>query len=233
MNLYISNYCPLSQRCLYLIYTKNIQNYFNIVDISYKNHFNKIVPLLIDKDLEIINPHLICEYIEDIFPANSLLTNDFKNRAKIRQSIIAFDKWIIPNLNYLELNKILDKKNPKKNLFIQKIFKKNISFLSNEEIINQFQNLYIQALNKILDYFFQLIPILNKQNYILGNEKTLLDITVLPVLWQLQNNYSINFEEISHNKYLSPNLNINSLIKYCQKNFNHKNFQQIITFTKK
>lgn len=226
--LYISNYCPLSHRCLYLIYSKNIQNYFQIINITYNKQAKKnisYVPYFLDNHLEIYNPQLICEYIDDIFKASPFLTNDFVKRAKIRQTITSFDNWIIPNLNYLELNKNLDKKNIKKNFFIQKIFKNELNSLSTKQLITKFEKLYTNAKNKIINYFFQLNPILNKQNYLIGNSKSLLDITIIPVLWHLQENYQINFETIFQNDIFN---NFSPLIKYCKKNFQDPTFIQTL-----
>ena len=50
---------------------------------------------------------------------------------------------------------------------------------ANEEIANK-------ARNTVRDNLTQIVPIFSKQNYLLGDEYSMLDVAVTPLLWRLE-----------------------------------------------
>ena len=150
---------------------------FKIIDVTFNqrqdlmtlNPYNE-TPVLVDdidknnkkKDLVLVDPNIICEYIDERFPHPQLMPIEPAEKARLRMLIHHFDKDIFQHLRFLETN--LKSRESKTKKELEKAKQNIISGL--DSIANVF------ASNK-------------KPGFLFGNTFTLLDAAILPLLWRL------------------------------------------------
>lgn len=175
INLYSDSRCPFSHRARIILNRKDMD--FKIIDVNIGqrqdlmtlNPYNE-TPVLVDdidknnkkKDLILIDPNIICEYIDERFPHPQLMPIEPSEKARLRMLIFHFDRDIFQHLRFLEANfKTRDAK-------LKKDVEKSKQYL-------------IAGLDSIANVF-----IINKKSaFLFGNSFTLLDAAVLPLLWRL------------------------------------------------
>ena len=150
---------------------------FKIVDVNINqrqdlmtlNPYNE-TPVLVDdidknnkkKDLVLIDPNIICEYIDERFPHPQLMPIEPAEKARLRMLIFHFDKDIFQHLRFLETNLRTREAKLKKE-------------------VDKAKQQIISGLDSIASVF-----IANKKcDFLFGNTFTLLDAAVLPLLWRL------------------------------------------------
>lgn len=161
MLLYSGTTCPFSQRCRFVLYEKGMD--FEIRDIDLYNKPDDIaamnpygeVPILVERDLILYESNIINEYIDERFPHPQLMPADPLMRARTRLFLFNFEKELFIHVHTLEDRNIVD------------------------------ENVKEQARKNIRDRLSQLAPMLNKNKYMLGDEFTMLDVTIAPLLWRL------------------------------------------------
>ena len=161
MVLYSGTTCPFSQRCRFVLFEKGMD--FEIRDIDLYNKPEDIsvmnpygqVPILVERDLILYESNIINEYIDERFPHPQLMPADPVMRARTRLFLYNFEKELFVHFSTLENRSITDTK-----------------VLDN-------------ARANIRDRLSQLAPMLIKNKFMLGEEFSMLDVAVAPLLWRL------------------------------------------------
>jgi RNA polymerase-associated protein len=189
MTLYSGAVCPLSHRCRFVLFEKQMD--FQLVDvdlvtksegIAVINPYNQI-PTLVYSDLVLHDATVIGEYLDERFPHPQLMPPDIQSRARARQMLFTMEKEIFSHIDALERK------------------------LKSAE----------KARATIRDRLIQLSGMLSKQKYLLGEELSLLDVAIAPLLWRLDH-YGINLP-----KSAAP------LMKYAHRVFAHQGFIDSLT----
>ena len=161
MVLYSGTTCPFSQRCRFVLFEKGMD--FEIRDIDLYNKPEDIsvmnpygqVPILVERDLILYESNIINEYIDERFPHPQLMPADPVMRARTRLFLYNFEKELFVHVSILEDRSSTDTK-------AQDLARQNIR-----------------------DRLAQLAPMLLKNKYMLGEEFSMLDVAVAPLLWRL------------------------------------------------
>jgi len=161
MLLYSGTTCPFSQRCRFVLFEKGMD--FEIRDIDLFNKPEDIsvmnpygqVPILVERDLVLYESNIINEYIDERFPHPQLMPADPIMRARTRLFLYNFEKELFVHVSTLE--------------------NRNITDPAVQE----------NARQHIRDRLSMLAPILLKNKYMLGEEFSMLDVAIAPLLWRL------------------------------------------------
>ena len=193
MNLYSGTTDPFSHRCRIVLYEKGMD--FQIIDVDM---FNK------PEDLAVINPH---------------------NRVPVlvERDLLLYD----PNI----INEYIDERFPHPQLMppdpIMRARARQLLLTMEREIF-----VHIEALEKNLktadkariavrDRLTELAPIFAKQKFMLGDELSMLDVAIAPLLWRLDH-YGIELP-----KAAAP------IQKYAERIFSRQGFIDALTPSEK
>ena len=193
MNLYSGTTDPFSHRCRIVLYEKGMD--FQIIDVDM---FNK------PEDLAVINPH---------------------NRVPVlvERDLILYE----PNI----INEYIDERFPHPQLMppdpVMRARARQLLLTMEREIF-----VHIEALEKsmktadkaratIRDRLTELAPIFTKQKFMLGDEFSMLDVAVAPLLWRLDH-YGIELP-----KAAAP------IQKYAERIFSRQGFIDALTPSEK
>jgi RNA polymerase-associated protein len=162
MVLYSGTTCPFSHRCRFALYEKDmdfevqdIDLYNKPEDISVMNPYGQ-VPILVERDLILYESNIINEYIDERFPHPQLMPADPVMRARTRLFLFNFEKELFVHVSMLE----------------DRTARADTKRLD-------------AARAAIRDRLSQLAPLLLKNKYMLGEEFTMLDVAMAPLLWRL------------------------------------------------
>jgi len=162
MVLYSGTTCPFSHRCRFVLFEKgmdfeirDIDLYNKPEDISVMNPYGQ-VPILVERDLILYESNIINEYIDERFPHPQLMPADAVMRARTRLFLYNFEKELFIHVAALE----------------------DRAAKSDEKRLNA-------ARAAIRDRLSQLAPLLLKNKYMLGEEFSMLDVAMAPLLWRL------------------------------------------------
>ena len=161
MVLYSGTTCPFSQRCRFVLFEKGMD--FEVRDIDLYNKPEDIsvmnpygqVPILVERELILYESNIINEYIDERFPHPQLMPADPTMRARTRLFLFNFERELFSQVAALEDRNEADSKTQE------------------------------QARQKIRDGLAQIAPILTKNKYMLGEEFSMLDVAIAPLLWRL------------------------------------------------
>ena len=198
MVLYSGTTCPFSQRCRFVLFEKgmdfeirDIDLYNKPEDISVMNPYGQ-VPILVERDLVLYESNIINEYIDERFPHPQLMPADPVMRARTRLFLYNFEKELFVNVSTLE----------------DRSAKPDEKKLAN-------------ARQNIRDRLAQLAPMLLKNKYMLGEEFSMLDVAVAPLLWRLDH-YGIELPK-----------NAAPLQKYAERIFSRPAYIEALTPSEK
>lgn len=197
MVLYSGTTCPFSQRCRFVLFEKGMD--FEIRDIDLYNKPEDIavmnpygqVPILVERDLVLYESNIINEYIDERFPHPQLMPADPIMRARTRLFLYNFEKELFVHVSTLENRNITDEK------------QRNI------------------ARTNIRDRLSQLAPLLVKNKFMLGEEFSMLDVAIAPLLWRLE------YYGIELPKSAAP------VLKYAQRLFSRPAYIEALTPSEK
>ncbi len=198
MVLYSGTTCPFSQRCRFVLFEKGMD--FEILDIdlysmpkniSIMNPYNQ-VPILVERGLVLYESNIINEYIDERFPHPQLMPDEPVMRARTRLFLYNFEKELFLYIPILE----------------------NLHFKYNEKEITE-------ARKNIRERLEQLAPILLKNKFLLGEEFSILDIAIAPLLWRL------DYYKIELPKNAAP------LQKYAERIFSRQSYIEALTPSEK
>ncbi len=190
MNLYSGTTDPFSHRCRIVLYEKGMD--FQVVDVDL---FNK------PEDIAVINPYNRVPVLVD-------------------RDLILYESNII--------NEYIDERFPHPQLMppdpIMRAKARQLLHTLEQELSS-----HIEALEKnqkatadkarahVRDQLMQLVPLFAKQKYMLGDEFSMLDVAIAPLLWRLEH-YGIELP-----KTAAP------LMKYAERIFTRQGFIDALT----
>ncbi len=189
MNLYSGTTCPFSHRCRIVLYEKGMD--FQVIDVDL---FNK------PEDIAVINPY---------------------NRVPVlvERDLILYE----PNI----INEYIDERFPHPQLMpgdpvMRAKARQLLSGMEREifvhiEAIEKNAKTADKARQVIRERLIELAPIFTKQKHMLGDEFSMLDVAIAPLLWRLDH-YGIDL-----GKQAAP------LMKYAERIFSRQGFIDALT----
>ena len=199
MVLYSGTTCPFSQRCRFVLFEKgmdfeirDVDLYNKPEDISIMNPYGQ-VPILVERDLILYESNIINEYIDERFPHPQLMPADPVMRARARLFLFNFERELFVHVQQLER-----RDQPK-----------------------DAAKLMEKARQQVRDRLTQLTPIFIKNKFMLGDEFSMLDVAIAPLLWRLEH-YGIELP-----KSAAP------LMKYAERIFSRQGFIDALTPSEK
>ena len=193
MNLYSGTTCPFSHRCRIVLYEKQMD--FQVIDVDL---FNK------PEDIAVINPYNRVPVLVD-------------------RDLVLYESNII--------NEYIDERFPHPQLMppdpIMRARARQLLFTMEHELFS-----HIDVLEKNLksaeksrqhvrDRLTELAPIFIKQKHMLGDEFSMLDVAIAPLLWRLDH-YGIELGKVA-----AP------LMKYAERIFSRQGFIDALTPSEK
>jgi RNA polymerase-associated protein len=190
MTLYSGTTCPFSQRCRLVLYEKGMD--FQIIDVDL---FNK------PEDLAVMNPY---------------------NRVPVlvERELVLYESNII--------NEYIDERFPHPQLMPADpvmrararlfLFRFELELFSHVQILEGgSQKAMEKSRTMIRDNLVQIAPIFARQKFILGDEFSMLDVAIAPLLWRLEH-YNVTLT-----KQAAP------LLKYAERLFSRQAFIDSMT----
>jgi stringent starvation protein A len=161
MILYSGTTCPFSQRCRFVLFEKGMD--FEIRDVDLFNKPEDIsvmnpygqVPILVERDLTLYESNIINEYIDERFPHPQLMPADPVQRARVRLVLLNFERELFQHVSVLE------------------------------DRAEKNEKLKDKARATIRDALTQLAQQFTKTKFMLGDDFSMGDVAVAPLLWRL------------------------------------------------
>lgn len=198
MVLYSGTTCPFSQRCRFVLFEKgmdfeirDVDLYSKPDDIAVMNPYGQ-VPILVERDLILYESNIINEYIDERFPHPQLMPADPVMRARTRLFLFNFEKELFAHVSVLE---------------------------SRENRSNAAALDHARA--QIRDRLSQFVPLFIKNKFMLGEDFSMLDVAIAPLLWRL------DFYGIELSKNAAP------LMKYAERIFSRPAYIEALTPSEK
>ena len=198
MVLYSGTTCPFSQRCRFVLFEKgmdfeirDVDLYNKPEDIAVMNPYGQ-VPILVERDLILYESNIINEYIDERFPHPQLMPADPVMRARARLFLFNFEKELFVHVKTLESR----------------------SATSDEKALDV-------ARAQIRDRLAQLAPMFLKNKFMLGEDFSMLDVAIAPLLWRLDH-YGIELPK-----------NAAPLQKYAERIFSRPAYIEALTPSEK
>ena len=194
MTLYSGTTCPFSQRCRMVLYEKGMD--FQIVDVDL---FNK------PEDLAVMNPYNQVPVLveRDLILYESNIINEYID-----------DRFPHPQL--MPADPVM---RARARLFL---FRFEHELFSNIEVMEKgTQKQGDKGRAIIRDNLTQIAPVFTKQKFMLGEEYTMLDVAIAPLLWRLDH-YGLKL-----GKTAAP------LMKYAERVFSRPAFIEALTPSEK
>jgi RNA polymerase-associated protein len=138
--------------------------------------------------------NIINEYIDERFPHPQLMPPDPVARARARLFLFNFEKELFVHVSSIEQEKASGK--------------------PSEKVLEK-------ARSAIRDRLTQLAPIFVKNKYMLGDEFSMLDVAIAPLLWRL------DYYEIDLSRNAAP------LMKYAERIFSRPAYIEALTPSEK
>jgi stringent starvation protein A len=194
MVLYSGTTCPFSQRCRFVLFEKGMDfeirdvDLFNKPDdISIMNPYGQ-VPILVERELTLYESNIINEYIDERFPHPQLMPADPLMRARARLMLYNFERELFVHVHTIE----------------------NMKGRASEKAQDN-------ARNEIRDRITTLAPLFIKNKYMLGDDFSMLDVAIAPLLWRL------DYYGIELSKTAAP------LMKYAERVFSRPAYIEALT----
>jgi stringent starvation protein A len=198
MVLYSGTTCPFSHRCRFVLFEKgmdfeirDIDLYNKPEDIAVMNPYGQ-VPILVERDLILYESNIINEYIDERFPHPQLMPGDPVDRGRVRLFLLNFEKELFSQVSILESHGIK----------------------STDKIVEK-------AKLQLRDRLTQLAPIFLKNRFVLGDNFSMLDVVLAPLLWRL------DYYGIELSKNAAP------LLKYAERIFSRSAYIEALTPSEK
>lgn len=197
--LYSGSYCPYSHRCRIVLCEKQMESSVEICDVDLNNKPENLalynpynrVPVFVDRETQLYESNIINEYINDRFPHPQLMSADIFKRARSRLLMYQIEREIFRHVD------VLEKKNAKRD--------------QREK-----------ARQRIRENLLMFVRQLSRgSKYLIGDEFTLLDVALVPLLWRLEH-YKISLPPQSW-----------PLNKYAERIFARPSFGESLTSIEK
>ncbi|NDH43686.1 MAG: glutathione S-transferase, partial [Betaproteobacteria bacterium] len=151
------------------------------------------VPILVERDLILYESNIINEYIDERFPHPQLMPADPVMRARARLFLFNFERELFIYVHQLERRE------------------------QHKEAAKQLD----AARQQIRDRLTQLTPIFVKNKFMLGEDFSMLDVAIAPLLWRLDH-YGIEMP-----KTAAP------LLRYAERIFSRPAYIEALTPSEK
>ena len=194
MNLYSGTTCPFSQRCRIVLYEKGMD--FQIIDVDM---YNK------PEDIAVMNPYNRLPVLveRDLVLYESNIINEYIDER-------------FPHPQLMPADPVM---RARARLFL---FNFEIELFSQVESLESGKEKYIERSRvHVTDRLTELVPIFTKQKFMLGDEFSMLDVAIAPMLWRLDH-YGIRL-----GKPAAP------LMKYAERIFSRPAFIEALTPSEK
>ena len=190
MNLYSGTTCPFSHRCRIVLYEKQMD--FQVIDVDL---FNK------PEDIAVINPYNRVPVLvdRDLVLYESNIINEYIDER-------------FPHPQLMPADPVM---RARARLFLHNFERDLFSHLN--DVVNGTPKAAEKARMIVRDNLTQIAPIFNKQKYMLGDEYSMLDVAIAPLLWRLDH-YGIQMP-----KQATP------LLKYAERLFTRPAFIEALT----
>ena len=193
MNLYSGTTDPFSHRCRIVLYEKGMD--FQVIDVDL---FNK------PEDIAVINPYNRVPVLVDrdlvLYEAN--IINEYIDERFPHPQLMPPDPIMRARARQLL------------HTFEQELF-------THLEALEAAQKGVDKVRTHVRDHLTQLAPVFTKQKYMLGEEFSMLDVAIAPLLWRLEH-YGIELP-----KAAAP------LMKYAERIFSRQGFIDALTPSEK
>lgn len=158
MTLYSGTTDPFSHRCRIVLFEKGMD--FTVIDVDLENK---------PEDLAVINPHNQVPVLveRDLVLSEANIINEYIDER-------------FPHPQLMPPDPVM---RARARLFLHDFEKQLFDHIKDVESDNQ--SIADKARLKIRDNLTLLVPIFSKQNYLLGDEYSMLDVAVTPLLWRL------------------------------------------------
>lgn len=194
MTLYSGTTCPFSQRCRIVLFEKGMD--FQIIDVDLQN---------MPEDLAVMNPYNQVPVLveRDLILHESNIINEYIDER-------------FPHPQLMPADPVM---RARARLFLYRFEQELFSHLP--AIVNGASKAADKARSTIRDNLTQLAPIFSKQKYMLGEEFSMLDVAIAPLLWRL------DFYGIELPKQAAP------LLKYAERIFSRPAYIEAMTPSEK
>jgi RNA polymerase-associated protein len=170
---------------------RDVDLYNKQEDINVMNPYGQ-VPILVERDLILYESNIINEYIDERFPHPQLMPGDPVDRARVRLFLLNFEKELFTNVSLLE----------------------NRNTKPADKSLDK-------ARSHIRDRLTQLAPVFLKNKFMLGENFSMLDVAIAPLLWRL------DYYGIELSKNAAP------LLKYAERIFSRPAYIEALTPSEK
>src|SRR5574340_912768 len=194
MTLYSGTTCPFSQRCRIVLYEKGMD--FQIIDVDMQNK---------PEDLALMNPYNVPPVLveRDLILHEANIINEHIDERFPHHQLMPADPVM----------------RGRARLFLFRFEKELFSHI--ETIEHGGQKAADKARILIRDSLTQIAPVFVKQKYMLGEEFSMLDVAVAPLLWRL------DYYGITLPKQAAP------LLKYAERLFSRPAYIEAMTPSEK
>jgi stringent starvation protein A len=194
MTLYSGTTDPFSQRCRFVLFEKGMDFVINDVDM-----YNK------PEDIAVMNPYnqvpILVE--RDLVLYESNIINEYIDER-------------FPHPQLMPADPIM---RARARLFLYRFEKELFSQIDNLDSASQQKS--DKARQIIRDNLVQIAPVFTKQKFMLGDEFSMLDVAIAPLLWRLEH------YQITMPKQAAP------LLKYAERMFTRQGFIDAMTPSEK
>ncbi|HYD32954.1 MAG TPA: glutathione S-transferase N-terminal domain-containing protein [Methylophilaceae bacterium] len=194
MTLYSGTTCPYSHRCRIVLFEKGMD--FNVIDVDMTNKH---------EDLAVINPHNQVPVLVE--------------RDLVLQQANIINEYIDERFPHPQLMPADPVMRSKARLGLYEFERDLYAHVADLESPNQ--KVADKARATIRDNLTQIVPLFSRQQYILGDEFSMLDVALAPLLWRL-GHYGIELP-----KQAAP------LLKYAERIFSRPAYIEAMTPSEK
>lgn len=194
MTLYSGTTCPYSHRCRIVLFEKGMD--FNVIDVDMTNKH---------EDLAVINPHSQVPVLVE--------------RDLVLQQANIINEYIDERFPHPQLMPADPVMRSKARLGLYEFERDLYAYVADLESSNQ--KTADKARATIRDNLTQIVPLFSKQQYVLGDEFSMLDVAIAPLLWRL-GHYGIELP-----KQAAP------LLKYAERIFSRPAYIEAMTPSEK
>jgi len=194
MTLYSGTTCPFSQRCRIVLFEKGMD--FQIIDVDLQNK---------PEDLAVMNPYNQVPVLveRDLILHESNIINEYIDER-------------FPHPQLMPADPVM---RARARLFLYRFEQELFAHIA--DIVKGNQKAADKARTVIRDNLTQLAPIFSKQKHMLGDEFSMLDVAIAPLLWRL------DFYGIELPKQAAP------LLKYAERIFSRPAYIEAMTPSEK
>ena len=194
MTLYSGTTDPYSHRCRIVLFEKGMD--FQVIDVDLANK---------PEDLAVINPHNQVPVLVE--------------RDLVLQQANIINEYIDERFPHPQLMPADPVMRARARLFLHNFEEQLFDHIGDMESANA--KVAEKARNTVRDNLTQIVPLFSKQQYILGDEFSMLDVAIAPLLWRL-GHYGIELP-----KQAAP------LLKYAERIFSRPAYIEAMTPSEK